>query len=203
MFRGHKYVVYMCINFVLQLEKASQPACITKDLCVRIHGRESRPTPPRSLFNILMGQRPAVERWVTPLLALVSAPHTLPPFLFCSLTLSWRAIKITNYRNSPPPECARKPESSLSYPHVCVVIDSTHHVRLRGLWCGVVQCWQHPCCMLLLLLCMHNYLRGTHVIGATNNPEYIVSPPPPFLCPSYSLLSLFLAIVVSVFMNSP
>ena len=32
---------------LFQLEKSSQPACITKDLCVKIHGRESRPTPRR------------------------------------------------------------------------------------------------------------------------------------------------------------
>jgi flagellar biosynthesis chaperone FliJ len=58
---GGDDLVYITTSAYIELEKSSQPACFTKDLCVRIHGRESRPTPPRSLFNILMGQKPAAE----------------------------------------------------------------------------------------------------------------------------------------------
>lgn len=39
-----------------QLEKGIQPACFTKDLCVTIHGRDSRPTAPRSIFSIFTGR---------------------------------------------------------------------------------------------------------------------------------------------------
>jgi hypothetical protein len=54
-------LVYFTTSAYIELEKSSQPACVTKDLCVKIHGRESRPTPPRSLMSILRGQKPAAE----------------------------------------------------------------------------------------------------------------------------------------------
>ena len=49
-------LVYFTISIYMELEKGIQPACFTKDLCVTIHGRDSRPTAPRSIFSIFTGR---------------------------------------------------------------------------------------------------------------------------------------------------
>lgn len=45
------------VSSLLQLENGSQPASISKDLCVTVHPRDSRPSVPRTFLSFLTGKR--------------------------------------------------------------------------------------------------------------------------------------------------
>ena len=54
-------VVVVVVVVVVQFDNGSQPACFTRDICLKIHGRDSRPTPPRSLLSFITGQKPGPD----------------------------------------------------------------------------------------------------------------------------------------------
>ena len=44
-----------------QLEKSPQPACFTKDMCLRVCGRDSKPTVNRSFLSYFTGPKQTPE----------------------------------------------------------------------------------------------------------------------------------------------
>ncbi len=50
----HSFINPLCSS---QLDNCSQPACLTKDLCMTIHSREVKPSVPRSFLSFLTGKK--------------------------------------------------------------------------------------------------------------------------------------------------
>jgi kinesin family protein 1 len=49
--------VFLTISAYIELENCSQPSCISKDMCVTIHSRDSRPSISRSFFSFITGKK--------------------------------------------------------------------------------------------------------------------------------------------------
>ncbi|XP_065919048.1 kinesin-like protein KIF1A isoform X2 [Dysidea avara] len=47
--------VFLTLSAYIELKNGSQPACFTKDICVTIHSRDSRPQPPRTIIGFFTG----------------------------------------------------------------------------------------------------------------------------------------------------